>query len=275
MDGQEVGITTKLKKSGFSAKEAAVYSALIFLGGAFPSKIAESTGLNMSTVYKFLENLAVRGLFTELTKRNKLFYQVENPRNVERYAKSRITIAKRQLETTQDLLPVLEGLYRRADNKPLVKFFEGKDGVLKVYEDHVADAKSYEMLAFSNTAGLLKFLTADFRLKYIKRKQKNGITTRAILPGTEADIKYSETIYAGFPQKIWPKTKNVPRTMFSTQSDITIYGQNKVSIINFSGPQFTATIIEDKTIHDMMVMIFELAWLGVDLAAPKNRQDKK
>lgn len=37
-----------------------------------------------------------------------------------------------------------------------------------------------------------------------------------------------------------------------------------MSIINFSEPQFSGTIIEDKTIHDMMVMVFELSWLGAD-----------
>lgn len=261
----DTNLAEKLKKVGLSDKEASVYTALLLAGGAYPSKVAEITKLNRTTVYKILENLSVRGLVTELEKKNKLFYQVEKPRNVERYAQSRITLAKRQLEQTHMLLPTLEGLYAHAENKPIVRFFEGQEGVLRVYEDHVNVEKPYEMLAWSNTSDLMKFLTEEFRNKYIRKKQKIGITTRAIFPDADVDLRYNEEIYKNFPKKIWIKQKNIPHKLFPYKSDITIYGENKVSIINFGKTGLAGTIIEDKTIHDMMKMIFELAWVGVDV----------
>jgi predicted DNA-binding transcriptional regulator len=267
-------LAKKLTKTGLSNKESAVYAALLQSGGAFPSKVAEATKLNRTTVYKILENLSVRGLVTELQKKRKLFYQVENPRNVERFAQSQVTIARRRLETTRTLLPTLEGLFANVVNKPVVRYFEGKDGVLSVYNDHIAVSKPYEMLAFSNTASLLTFLSGTFKMNYLNQKARLGITTRAVLPDTEVDMRYIETIYAAFPKKILPKVKHVPRTLFPYDSDITIYADNKVSIINFSGPQFVGTIIEDKTIHDMMKMIFELAWAGVDSTARINSKKK-
>jgi sugar-specific transcriptional regulator TrmB len=267
-------IQQKLKKAGLAGKEAAVYAALLQTGGAYPSKVAELTKLNRSTTYKVLDNLAIKGLVSELEKRNKLFYQVENPKSLERYAQSRITLAKRDLESMQALLPTLEGLYSHAANKPIVRFFEGKEGVLRVFEDHVAAAKPYEMRAFANTADLLKFLPKEFLHKYIRLKEKHSITARGVLPDTEVDVDYSKTTYAGYSKKIWPKVRHVPHKLFPYKSDITIYGTDKVSIINFSGPQFAATIIEDKTIHDMMVMIFELAWSGVDQYKTKGQKPK-
>jgi len=256
-------LVEKLEKSGFSNKEALVYVALLLSGGAYPSKIAEITKLNRSTVYKILEVLSVRGLVIELEKRNKLFYQAEKPKNIERFARSRVTMARRELEGAQTILPVLEGLYSNTENKPVVRFFEGEEGILRIYQDHVAVDKKYEQLAFSNTADLMKFIPEDFRVDYIKKKAKLGITTRAILPDQEVDIKYNETIYGNFPKKIWPVLKHVPRKKFPYKSDLTIYGENKVSIINFNEPQFAGTIIEDKVVHDMMTMIFELSWKGL------------
>jgi len=91
-------IAERLKKAGLSEKEALTYSALLATGGAYPSKIAEITKLNRTTIYKILETLSIRGLVTELEKKNKLFYQVEHPRNIEWYAQSQITIARRNLE---------------------------------------------------------------------------------------------------------------------------------------------------------------------------------
>ncbi len=256
-------LVDKVRGAGLSDKEAQVYVALLASGGAFPSKLSEITRLNRTTVYKVLEGLTIKGLVTELEKRKKFFYQVENPKNLERYAASRVTLAKRGVESLETILPTLEGLFAGAENKPIVRFFEGEEGVLKVYEDHVASDTPYEMLAFSNTSDLMRFLTPEFRERYIKRKAKVGITTRAVLPDEELDINYNESIYKDFPQKIWPVLRHVSRDKFPYKSDLTIYGGNKVSIINFSEPQFAATIIEDQVIHDMMTMIFELSWQGV------------
>jgi len=265
-------IAERLKKAGLSEKEALTYSALLATGGAYPSKIAEITKLNRTTIYKILETLSIRGLVTELEKKNKLFYQVEHPRNIEWYAQSQITIARRNLEQAHAILPTLEGLFSHVVNKPVVRFFEGQEGVLRVYEDHVNIDIPYEMLSWSNTSDLMKFLTEEFRNHYIKKKEKIGITTRAILPDTDIDLKYNEEVYKNLPKKIWIKHKNIPQKMFPYKSDITIYGENKVSIINFSGPQLAGTIIEDKTIHNMMVMIFELAWSGVDTLPKAKKQ---
>jgi len=73
MQIQNPDFLKKLEKSGLSDKEALVYLSLLELGGAFPSKIAEYSGLNRSTVYMVLLNLSVRGLVNEIEKKNKFF----------------------------------------------------------------------------------------------------------------------------------------------------------------------------------------------------------
>mgnify|MGYP003393026439 CR=1 FL=1 len=252
----------KIERSGLSEKEALIYAFIIESGGAFPSEIAKSTGLNRTTTYKILGILSIKGLVTELEKRKKFFYQAESPKSLERFVSSQVTIAKRQIENLEHVLPTLEGLYNASPNKPVVRFFEGEEGVLNVYRDHVETKKKYEMLSFSNTADLMNFITPEFRDDYIRKKAKIGIITRAILPDSDLDVKYNETIYGKFPKKIWPKIKNISREIFSFKSDLTIYGEDKVSIINFNKPKLAGTIIEDKIIHDMMKMIFELGWNG-------------
>lgn len=263
-------LVEKVRKAGLSEKEARIYTALLLAGGAYPTKVAEITKLNRTTVYKILENLSVRGLITELEKKNKLFYQVENPKNLERHVRTQVTQAHRNLEHAHLLLPTLEGLYAHAENKPIVRFFEGQEGILRVYEDHVNIDKPYEMLAFTNTADLMKFIPDSFRDSYIKKKEKIGITTRAIFPDTQLDKNYNKKIYKNFSEKVWIKFKNIPREMFPYKSDMTLYGEDKVSIINFGEPHLAATIIEDKTIHGMMKMIFELAWVGVEKIEKPN-----
>lgn len=195
-------LAEKIQKIGLSDKESKIYTVLLQLGGAYPTTIAEITKLNRTTVYKILEVLTVRGLVTEIEKKNKLYYLIEHPKRMEQFAQTQITLANRQLESAHKILPTLLGLYANTDNKPIVKFFEGKDGVLKIYEDHVAVNQKYEQLAFSNTADLVGFLSKDFMVKYIKTKERLGITTRVILPNQDIDLKYDEIIYERFSKKI-------------------------------------------------------------------------
>ncbi len=265
-------LAERIEKTGLSDKASAIYAALLNTGGAYPSKIAALTKLNRTTIYKILENMVNLGLVSEIEKKNKLFYQAEHPRNLKRFSEQRINVANRQLETAESLLPTLIGLYSHAPNKPVVRFFEGKEGVLQVYQDHVSGKASYEMLAWSNTADLIKFLPENFIKQYVKKKERLEITARAILPDTQIDINYNKTVYRYVSKKIWPIVRNVSIKDFPFRSDITLYAGNKVSIINFSRGALAGTIIEDQTIHDMMTMIFEQAWRGVGLdSKTKNK----
>ena len=258
-----VSLSQKLSKTGLSDKEAEIYAYLIEHGGAFPSAISKATGINRTTVYKILDTLSIRGLITELEKRKKLFYQAENPKSLDRFTDSQITIAKRAKESLEQVMPILEGLYRSSPNKPIVRFFEGKEGVFAIYRDHIATNKKYEMLAFSNTSEIVQFLSEDFKKEYLKIKARVGITTRVITPDDEVDIKYNEIVYKNFPKILQPKLKHISKKIFPFKGEITIYQENKVSIVNFNEPNVAGTIIEDQIIHDMMKMIFELSWKGL------------
>lgn len=252
----------ELKKIGLSDKEALVYSTVLELGTGFPSKIAERTKLNRSTVYKILTDLAIKGLVTELEKNKKLCYQAEPPSKLVGYAKTKIRLAEDGLEHAKKMLPELEGLFSVLPQKPKVRFFDGIDGVKAVYSDHIAEAKPYEMLDFSNVEELMKLLPPQFVQHYVKQKEKIGVITRGIFPETKFSEKYNCTVYRGIQKKFLVTTRYIPAEKFPYKGEVAVYGQNKVSIINFHENALIAIIIEDKMIADMMRMIFELAWVG-------------
>jgi len=260
-------IQKQLEKIGLTKKEVLVYSAILELGGAYPSKIAEITKINRSTVYKILLDLSIKGLINEIEKSKKLFYQINNPSRLTRYLKDRVIIANDNLEAAQRIIPEIEGLFNMFAEKPRVSYFEGQEQVMSIYTDHIQGGKSYEMLAWANTTYLQDLLKLDFFLHYRKTKEKIGITTRGIVPDTEFDQEFVNKTYKDIDikQKYWPTMKYIPYTQFSFKGEITIYGEDKVSIVNLNKNHFTGTIIQDKTIHNMMKMIFELSWKGADL----------
>lgn len=255
-------LSANLKSIGLSEKAAAIYAAILELGVAYPSQIAKIAKLNRTTTYHILTDLSVKGLITEIERGKKLCYQIERPVKLLGFAKNQIRIAEDRAERAQKLLPEIEGLFSLTPNKPRVRFFEGRDGVLAVYTEHVSEQKPYEMLGFSNVEKLMNLLPKQFVNEYVAKKERAGITTRGIFPDSAFSKKYNREIYRGVQKKSLVQIRTVSADTFPFQSEITIFGDNKVSIVNFEQSTMIGVIIEDATIAGMMRMIFELAWKG-------------
>ncbi len=253
-------LSKQIQNAGLSEKEALIYAALVELGGAFPSKIAEITKLKRTTVYKVLLDLTIKGLVNEIEKKNKLYYQVDKPEKLMRYAKDKVRIAEDQMDKAKKLIPELEGLFNLTTNKPRVLYFEGPDAVYDICMDMISGNEKYEMLAFSNAEKFQNYLPTGKLREFIKGKERIGITTRAIIPDTKAARGYNEAVFAGTSKNIWPVIKFVSKEIFPYEAELTIYGKNKVSITKLGKENVIGVIIEDEIIHGMMKMIFGLAW---------------
>jgi sugar-specific transcriptional regulator TrmB len=261
-------IKQNLYKAGFSEKESAIYSCLLELGGAYPSKIAEKTGINRSTVYKILLELSIKGLVTEIEKSKKLFYQIEKPQKMISYAKNRIALAEDGLEKIKRIIPSIEGIFGSHENKPQVRYFEGEEGILNIYSEHINVKKPYEMLAMSNANSLFKILDTDFFINYRKAKETVGITTRGLLPDTLENRGFNKIAYEqlGINKKYWPHMKFVPIDKYIlVEGEITLFDNDKVSIVNFKDGLINGTVIKDRVIFDMMKIFFELSWNSSDI----------
>lgn len=262
----EQKIIHALRSAGLSEKGALVYAALLELGGAFPSQIAKYTRIKRSTVYEILDDLAIKGLVSELEKRNKYFYSIEHPNRLLHLSERSIVCAQESQQKLHEFLPILEGLYAGSIDKPKISYFEGATGVMEIYKDHTSIEKKYEMLGFVNVAKLMQFLPQKKYREYVLRKEKLGISTRGIIPDTTDDRAYEKTVYRSTSKKILPKVRHIPKASFPWKGDITIYGEDRVSIVSFDENKITGVIITSQTIHQMMRMIFELAWKGTKLS---------
>lgn len=253
-------LVKELQKTGLSDKESLVYVALLELGGAYPSKIAEYSGVKRATTYNVLMTLSVRGMINEIEKKNKLFYQIEKPSKLINYSNTRVKLAEDGLERARKILPDIEGIFSMIGEKPKVLYFEGPDTVLSICNDMVSSGRDYEMLAFSNASRFKNLLTEDQLKNFIQQKEELNIRTRGIVPDTKEDRSYDVDVFKGVKKELWPVMKYMPKKDFPYEAEITIYGTTKVSITKLGGPNIIGVIIEDKTIHDMMRMIFELSW---------------
>jgi len=260
MQIKNLDLVKSLQKTGFTDKEALVYVSLLELGGAYPSRIAEYSGLKRATTYNVLTALSIRGLINEIEKRNKIFYQIDKPSKLINYSASRVRQAEEGLEKAEKILPDLESMFSMLGNKPKVLFFEGPETVSTIYKDVIAGAGNFEMSGFSNVDKFIDSMPPNQLYDYVRAKERMNITSKGIFSDTPSNRAYGQKVFDGVKKEYWPKTRYLSAKKFPYDAEIIIYAENKVGITKLGGENIIGVIIEDKMIHDMMKMIFELSW---------------
>ena len=123
----------KLKELGFADKEVSVYLALLEIGSAVASDIAEKSGIKRSTVYVILDSLTSRGLVSVVEKRGVQLYHPAPPEQIVQYLQGMATRYAGLADTAKELLLELEAS-RTAQSTPApkVQLFEGSEGIKTV-----------------------------------------------------------------------------------------------------------------------------------------------
>src|SRR3989344_5997298 len=119
-----------LKDIGLSDKEAAVYVALLSFDKAQVTEIAEKAKIKRPTTYVILESLEKKGLVSEPNIGKKTYYLAEPPEKLALFVERQIHSLEENKKSLDIIVPQLKGIQREKGEKPVVQFFEGKEGVL-------------------------------------------------------------------------------------------------------------------------------------------------
>ncbi len=234
---------------GFSDKEAQVYLAILVLGRGTASKIARRAHIVRTTVYDILGSLFDKDLVTLTGREPKQEYVALSPDQLNLYIEKELEKKQNDLhEVKNSLVPQLKSIHN-VKNRPKVMFYEGREGLQKVYEDTLTSHE--EIRAFATYDDMEKALPGYFP-KYFYRRAEKGIPIRAIFPFTQAGIDLST-----YDEEQKRQTAMVPTDKYYFSPEINIY-DNKVMIASWK--EKLGITIESEEIADAMKKVFELAW---------------
>lgn len=235
---------------GFSDKEIAVYVALLSLGKGIVTKIARTASVSRTTTYDVLDNLSQKGLVKISGKEPKQEYVAESPEKLEKIITEEIEKKNNNLNRIKDIIPELRSVYKEGE-RPKIKFYEGLDGLMEVYDDTLTAKET--IVAYACYEDMEPLLPKYFETYYKRRVQKR-IFARGIVPETPMAIEHNKR-----DEEEMRNLSLVPKEKFNFTPDIEIY-DNKVMIASWR--EKLGIIIESQEISDAMKKIFELAWLG-------------
>ncbi len=241
---------SELKNIGLSDKEAKVYLAMLELGPASVLEIAAKAGVNRPTAYVQIESLKKMGLTSSHTKDRKQLFIAESPSQLEHILDIRNKELDQQKTELKSILPELGAMFNLGDEKPLVRYFEGKEGLLRMQEEFLK-TKITEILGIFSADAVYE-LFPDHKDTYTSRRIKKKILSKVIYTSKKGHI-LAET-----DAESLRKSKYLPPEKMPFTADITIFGNN-IAISSLKG-KIGGAIITNTEVANSFKTLFQLVW---------------
>lgn len=237
---------------GLTHEEVEIYITLLEYGILTPSEVSSKTKVKRTYVYKICEDLLSKGLVTVNKKENKKAYAPASPDFLLSIAERRRQEINNTQEQLEKILTDLKVKYNAVETKPIVKVYEGVEGLKKIYTDTLIDCK--DIFALVNASKLDPELDEWLGSYVAKRKEKN-IHAKVIVSSEKQAAGYISDS-TGSLRTI----KVVDATKYPIKNEIDIYGDKVAFIQNQKGEALVGMIVENKIIAETMKAWFDLAW---------------
>lgn len=136
-------LTKALLQINLTEKEIAVYLVLLEKGSLPVQDIARQTGINRVTTYAAIDELKAKGLVAESRKGKRKLFIAEDPETLKSLLNEKTEQLEKEKASLENIiLPALKAININQESKPQIKFFEGADGIDKVYDDYILNSKN-------------------------------------------------------------------------------------------------------------------------------------
>lgn len=237
---------------GLSEKEALVYINLLSVDSSSVIELSKATKINRTTLYPILEDLIEKKLVTEIKQGKKSRFQAEPPERVETFMRNRKARLEEQEKILEDIIPQMRGFSRQTGEKPIVKLYDGREGILQSITEYqqVGDSEKEEYLIYPR--GIVTNLFSENEIKKartLRLKHKihmNSIfTSEEDYPSTEDATRY----------RLDPKD-------YKILCEIGIYA-DRIRIHTLS--DLSAIYIKSVDVAETLKTLFKLAAKGIEL----------
>ncbi|MFH0927893.1 MAG: helix-turn-helix domain-containing protein [bacterium] len=241
-----------LKDLGLSEPEARVYEALLDLGISVVTPVAALAKVNRTTCYNILESLSVKKLVSKTMYRGKQSYGAEDPNKIIANLEDQKRQIEISLQNAKSFQPEMARLFAQKYIKPIIKYVEGKDGIIELYEDSLrCENKKEGIRAYTSLRDLREEL-GEYPDWYFTERTRREIPIRSMVPDTEygKEVKRSAKEYLR-------EVRLLPKEKFDFSPEIYLY-DNKFSVMSFK--EKFGFLLESKEIVDALKIAWELAW---------------
>lgn len=178
-----------LQDIGLNEKEALIYVSLLQVDNVSVLELSKKTGINRSTTYVILDSLSKKGLVSEIQISKKIHYQAEPPERLETYVERQRVNLDEQAKRLKDVIPQLKSVKREMGERPIIKYFDGREGVISALENYFEQAKSGgESYAIYSRDLIDQIFTEAEKQKFKKIRVGKDLYSKAIYTFSKGDL---------------------------------------------------------------------------------------
>ena len=228
-----------------------MYMASLELGQASVQNIAKKAGINRATTYVILKSLLEKGLVSTYEEGKKTNFVASHPQSLVGIFELQKQQVQERENYLKSFLTELVTLYNSREDKPVIRFFEGKAGVLNCVEEFMYDWEEGEdenLKIFYSKDHIDSVFTQKEKERFHEARVKRNVKSEVIYNYTKGELSTSAD---GERYKV--DEKEYPFTC-----DIGIHGDT-VRITQL-GKRTSAVLIKDKDIANTLKSLFKLAW---------------
>jgi sugar-specific transcriptional regulator TrmB len=242
-----------LKEVGMSENEARVYLAMLELGPATVLEIASEAHINRPTAYVQIDSLKKMGLAATKKKNRKVLFIAGSPEKLNFLLNKQRAELETRREELNSVMPGLMAAFDLAEEKPVIRYFEGNEGLAKVRlealrckEKIIRSISSIEVIVSS---------TPNAVSKYPTERIKKGIYSKIIYTSRKgAILKKTDKEYLRESKFISPKDLTI-------KFDFSVFDDKVILGIPYG--KTGSIIIQNKNIAESFKSLFDFVWNSI------------
>ena len=252
MTGDKLTVQKLLIELGYTSAEAETYWALLNLESVSVRKVASYSGINRGTTYDAIKQLVRAGLVTTRRVGERDYYSAESPEKIYDLIRDRRKELWHSQQRAQVLIPELLARKAMPQGRPLVKYYEGDEGVVTILRDVLqttARLENPEYYVYSSLP-LRQYLYRQFP-EFTDQRIEENIAVKVIAIGEGGDP-------ASASERRWLPNTDSDDTVISSYT--IIYG-DKFALISISNDETPyGVVIEDSGTASMQRLLFDTLW---------------
>lgn len=251
-------LSDTLIEAGLDPSMASIYVHLAGEGELGVSSIQEKTALSRAAIYDAINRLMASGYVEYRKEGRNAYYKAAHPNKlfglIEQKKRDTALFEGEMNETIGALI----GSYNLTENKPGVRYSEGKEGIIQAYEEMLdigGDIDSIE------DKGEMAEFIPDYFPEFIKKRIVKNIFNRVVSPSSNPINISSET-----EKRL---VRSIPIKDFPFTMDIKIC-KDTVLLVTLEAKQAVAVRIDDPLIAKNFKLIFEFFWRHANQEQPND-----
>ncbi|MEK7554795.1 MAG: helix-turn-helix domain-containing protein [Patescibacteria group bacterium] len=239
----------ELQDFGLGEKEAKVYAAALELGPATADQLSKHSKILRPTTYVQLQSLMKKGLMSTYEEGKKTFFAPESPELLKRLLSKQKDELNSKEHELANFLPDLLRQFEGAGERPVVRFYPGKEGITTTREEvlKTKDKKSYVIFSYDKLSNI-----------YSKSELENYSMARKALGILSRGIYVNKPHFDKASLDSLTERRFLKSDLLNLSIDISIF-DDKTVLRSLEGKLF-GVVIQSEQIASNMKMIFNYLW---------------